>query len=102
MPVDFDGLRTIYNASTDKTFPNDLRTIIDALKQGNNEYYSHVANSLEAIDTSKSEGRAVARQKLSSLFNPDMSRRGIFDAGRRRKTRKPRRKSRKTRKTSRR
>jgi hypothetical protein len=93
MPVDFNELRRIYNASTHISFPNDLRTIIDALKQGD-EHDRRVADRLEAIDTTTDAGRDLARRELSSMFRPPMSR-SMWDGARRRKTR--RRKTRKTR-----
>ncbi len=98
MAADLNELRRIFYASTHISFPNDLRTIIDALKQGD-EHNRRVADRLEAIDTTTDAGRDQARRELSSMFRPPMSR-SIWDGGRRRKTRRGK-KSRRTRKSRR-
>jgi hypothetical protein len=100
MPVDFNELRRIYYASTHISFPNDLRTIIDALKQGD-EHDRRVADRLEAIDTTTDVGRDLARRELSLMFRPPMSRSMWDGARRRRKTRKGKKSRRSTRKSRR-
>ena len=90
MAADLNALQRIYNASTYISFPNDLRTIIDALKQGD-EHNRRVATRLEAIDTTTDVGRDLARGELNSMFRPPMLR-SIWDddegGRRRRKTRR--------------
>jgi hypothetical protein len=103
MAADLNELRRIYDASTHISFPDDLRTIIGALKRGD-EHNRRVASKLEAFDATEA-GRDQARWELNLMFRPRVQRTlwdDVENGGRRRrKTRKSRRKARKTRKSRR-
>jgi len=96
MAVDLTPLRAKYYASTYVSFPNDVRDILDSLKQGN-EAQRTVAERLEKLDLNTEEGRTLARAQLSELFRWNVPRdvwsedEPVDGGRRRRKARKTRR-----------
>lgn len=67
MAVDLNPLRQKFYAATYITFPNEVRDIIDSLKQGS-AYQKGIAGELEQLDMNTEEGRRLARAKLSQMF----------------------------------
>lgn len=65
--VDINPLRRKFYASNYINFPNEVRDIIDSLKQGN-AYQKGIARELEQLDMNTEEGRRLARAKLSQMF----------------------------------
>jgi hypothetical protein len=104
--VDPRPLRDKFYAGTYVSFVNDVRDIIDSLKQGN-EFQRIVAERLDKLDLNSEEGRRIATSELSEFFDRYFPRRARYEAepeeGGRRRRRKTRRskKVRRTRKSRR-
>ena len=103
--VDPRPLRDKFYAATYVSFVNDVRDIIDSLKQGN-EVQRIVAERLDKLDLNSEEGRRIATNELSQFFDRYFPRRARYEEpeeGGRRRRRKTRRskKVRRTRKSRR-